>query len=47
MSESQTLYVGMAWTFTRRRKMALLQMHTFEFSCLPCGFLALMSLADQ
>jgi len=27
--------------------MAHLQMHTFAFSCLPCGFLALMSLADQ
>ena len=32
---------------TRRRKMTLVQPHTFAFNCLPCGFWALVSLADH
>ena len=32
---------------TRRQKMALAQPHTFALNCLPCGFWALVSLADH
>ena len=34
-------------TEINKMKNGTLQMHTFAFSCLPCGFLSLMSLADQ